>query len=147
MSPEVKDGVRRGPRALFGGCKMRMWMVDPSIMCDRHLLGEHVEIHMLVGCLRKKKNIRGYVEKGLVEIRSLRTRHDGLVREMRRRHMNHASSLPRTIPRPEKGVGFGRVDRRASLKELRRRCPSCRQVQNGRHVQRRYPRRDGGSTV
>ncbi|MEZ0346180.1 MAG: pyrimidine dimer DNA glycosylase/endonuclease V, partial [Infirmifilum sp.] len=29
-------------------------MVPPSIMCDRHLLGEHVELHMLVGALRRK---------------------------------------------------------------------------------------------
>ena len=25
---------------------MRMWMVNPRIMCRQHLLGEHVEIHM-----------------------------------------------------------------------------------------------------
>ncbi|HUW56064.1 MAG TPA: pyrimidine dimer DNA glycosylase/endonuclease V [Planctomycetota bacterium] len=110
---------------------MRMWMVDPRGMCDRHLLGEHVEIHMLVGCLRKRKNIRGYIEKGLVEVRSIRPRHDALVREMRRRHMNHASPLPRRMPFAEKGGPFGRVDREASLTELRRRCRRCRQMQNG----------------
>ena len=106
-------------------------MVDPRGMCDRHLLGEHVEIHMLVGCLRKKRNIGGYIEKGLVEVRSIRTRHAALVREMRRRHMNHASPLPGRMPFAEKGAGFGRVDRKASLKELRRRCPRCRQMRNG----------------
>jgi len=106
-------------------------MVDPRGMCDRHLLGEHVEIHMLVGCLRKRKNIRGYIEKGLVEVRSIRPRHDALVREMRRRHMNHASPLPRRMPFAEKGGPFGRVDREASLTELRRRCRRCRQMQNG----------------
>jgi hypothetical protein len=30
---------------------MRMWMVPPKVMCRKHLLGEHVEIHMLAGSL------------------------------------------------------------------------------------------------
>lgn len=30
---------------------MRMWMVDPKIMCRKHLLGEHLELHMLAGCI------------------------------------------------------------------------------------------------
>ena len=30
---------------------MRMWMVNPGFMCNKHLLGEHVECHMLVGHL------------------------------------------------------------------------------------------------
>lgn len=25
---------------------MRMWMVDPTIMCRQHLLGEHYELHV-----------------------------------------------------------------------------------------------------
>jgi len=104
-------------------------MVDTRWMCDRHLLGEHVEIHMLVGCLRKGRTIRGYVEKGLVELRSIRKRHDALVREMRRRHMNHASPLPKVIPTPDDLPRGARVDREASLKELTRRCPRCRKRQ------------------
>ena len=25
---------------------MRMWMVNPKMMCNKHLLGEHVELHL-----------------------------------------------------------------------------------------------------
>ena len=32
---------------------MRMWMVDPQIMCRQHLLGEHTEMHMFVGTLKR----------------------------------------------------------------------------------------------
>jgi hypothetical protein len=32
-----------------------MWMVDPRLVCSKHLLGEHVELHMFVGCLLKRK--------------------------------------------------------------------------------------------
>jgi len=28
---------------------MRMWMLNPKALCRKHLMGEHVEIHMLVG--------------------------------------------------------------------------------------------------
>ena len=36
---------------------MRMWLVPPSHMCRKHLLGEHVELHMLLGTLKKGKSI------------------------------------------------------------------------------------------
>lgn len=36
---------------------MRMWMLPTAGMCRKHLLGEHVELHMLLGSLRRGKNI------------------------------------------------------------------------------------------
>ena len=41
---------------------MRMWMVNPEILCRKHLLGEHVELHMLVGWIIKGKSIQGYLD-------------------------------------------------------------------------------------
>lgn len=38
---------------------MRMWMVDPATMCDRHLLGEHAEIHMAIGTIAKGRSVAG----------------------------------------------------------------------------------------
>lgn len=43
---------------------MRQWLVDPRCLCDKHLLGEHVEHHMFIGTLRKNKSIQGYLDKG-----------------------------------------------------------------------------------
>ena len=50
---------------------MRMWMVDPRIMCRQHLLGEHVEIHMFVGAISRGKSVKGYLEKGLLEVHNM----------------------------------------------------------------------------
>ena len=50
---------------------MRMWMVPPSKMCRQHLLGEHVEIHMLVGTMRKGKSMQGFYDNRLVDLKLL----------------------------------------------------------------------------
>ena len=99
---------------------MRMWMVPPRRMCRKHLLGEHVEIHMAVATLRLGKSVDGFLRKGLLELGSLRARHDELVEEMLRRGYRHASPLGRLPRRTE-----GKVDRKANLLELARRCPDC----------------------
>ena len=72
---------------------MRMWMINPKILCKQHLLGEHVEIHMLVGTINLNKSINGYIKKGLVEVHNLYSRHEELVEEMKNRRFNHFSNL------------------------------------------------------
>lgn len=104
---------------------MRMWMVDPQLLCDQHLAGEHVETHMFVGAIRKGTSLRGYVAKGLVETQRLRERHDALAAEMQRRGMRHESALPEFSVDPQ-----GSVDPAASLSELARRCVRCRTRQS-----------------
>ncbi len=95
-------------------------MVPPRKMCRKHLLGEHVEIHMAVASLRLGKSVAGFLEKGLLALHSLRRRHDQLVVEMLRRGYHHRSPLG-PVPR-RRG---GRVDRKANALELARRCPDC----------------------
>ena len=36
-------------------------MVSPATMCRKHLLGEHVEIHMAVASLRLGKSVDGFL--------------------------------------------------------------------------------------
>lgn len=107
---------------------MRMWMVNPRLMCSRHLLGEHVEIHMLVGSLRRKKSVAGFIAKGLLEVHSVRKRHAELVEEMLRRGMKHRSALPKF-----RVLKLGRVSRIESLRELARRCLRCKAAQIARY--------------
>ena len=64
---------------------MRMWMVDPEIMCRQHLFGEHVEHHMFRGSMRKGCRQDGYITNDLLEPLSLDKRHEELVIEMTRR--------------------------------------------------------------
>lgn len=102
---------------------MRMWMVDPRLMCRKHLLGEHVELHMLVGCLLKKKTLTGYFQKGLLETHSIRGRHQALVREMTRRGMQHNSPL-----QAFRSFRMGKINCKQSKEELASRCTDCREL-------------------
>lgn len=102
---------------------MRMWMVDPKIMCRKHLLGEHVETHMTQGTIRKGVSLAGYLSNNLLEPDRLLERHDELAKELERRGYNHRSPL--SYLKHEIGVGF-KIDREASLAELLNRCPDCR---------------------
>lgn len=103
---------------------MRMWMVDPIIMCREHLLGEHAEIHMFVGAIDRGYSVRGYLEKGLLEVHSLYDRHEELVREMKRRKYRHNSEIDEKWKQAER---LGSIDGQRSLKQLINRCPRCRE--------------------
>lgn len=106
---------------------MRMWMIDPELLCDQHLLGEHVECHMLAGSLARCRSIDGFVAKGLLEPASLAERHRMLSEEMASRGFAHRSPLP------EVDLGYltaeareCRVDLERSTEDLIERCEACR---------------------
>lgn len=65
--------------------EMRQWMINPIILCDKHLLGEHVEHHMFIGTFKKKLKINGYIQNNLVEPMSIIPRHNILAWELIRR--------------------------------------------------------------
>lgn len=118
---------------------MRMWMVNPAVMCRKHLLGEHVELHMFVGSINRGISMTRYLSDGLLEPAALRARHEELVKEMERRGYKHNSILP--LHKPIKfrlGISFEyldeeafeyKIDSKLSLRELASRCPECRQLQ------------------
>lgn len=113
---------------------MRMWMVDPRIMCRKHLLGEHVEHHMFAGTLAKGISVSGYVRDNLMEPLSLLTRHALLAREMEARGYNHKSPLTYVkIEHLSPEEAFTAVDSSSALRELLRRCPECRARYNQLH--------------
>jgi hypothetical protein len=107
---------------------MRMWMVDPAIMCDKHLLGEHVECHMLVGHLQRKRQIKNYIRLNLLQPKSLSERHDQLALELVKRGMTHKSPLPEydLSYLPEEHRVYT-VNAEEALVELLRRCSKCRE--------------------
>ena len=96
-------------------------MIDPSMLCMKHLLGEHVELHMFIGTINKNKKLDGYRKNGLVEIHNIQSRHLELVSEMKSRGMNHNSPL-----KPFKTLNYGVVDIDNSYNELLKRCNDCR---------------------
>ena len=100
---------------------MRQWNVNPKILCRKHLLGEHVECHMVVGSILKGRSIKRFVEDGLINVHHIKSRHSELVNEMKARGYNHKSELPEF----NEWVA-GCVDPKKNIKELIRRCPECK---------------------
>lgn len=104
---------------------MRMWMVNPKMMCNKHLLGEHCECHMFVGSINKGKNINGYVDKNCLEFNSLHIRHDELAKEMELRGMQHKSLLPKVDIVVNQKIKLSTVNKQESLNQLLCRCKKC----------------------
>ena len=80
---------------------MRIWDLEPSLLCNQHLLGEHRELH---GCWRiltlKKKGYSRHPEtqRWVGKEAALYARHEALVAEMRRRGWTgHKSDLDETL--------------------------------------------------
>lgn len=110
---------------------MRMWMVPVSTMCRKHLLGEHVETHMLVGSMRKGVSLHGYYANNLIEPSWLVNRHEALADEMVARGYNHASPMDEEEVRLmlldlPPVIRSARVNRDSALADLHNRCPDCR---------------------
>lgn len=101
---------------------MRMWNVDPSLLCRKHMLGEHLEMHMLNGCIKKGTSLKGYIEKGLVEVQNIKKRHDELASEMIKRGYNHKTHF---LEFSCWDAGYVNVEQ--NIEELKRRCPKCKE--------------------
>lgn len=77
---------------------MRVWDVDPAVLCRQHLLGEHRELHGLWNILVLGKS--GYsrhpeTRRWEGKLAALYDRHEALVVEMEKRGYNHGSPLDR----------------------------------------------------
>ena len=101
---------------------MRMWNVNPELLCTKHLLGCHVEMHMFIGCIKKGTSLKGYIDNGLVEVQHIKREHDLIAEEMIKRGMNHKTPLEQNIC-----YDAGCVDSEQNINELRTRCIKCRE--------------------
>ena len=101
---------------------MRMWMVDPKLLCRKHLLGEHGEIHKHRHNFVKRHNMTG--RAGQIDPKAMGSRHDELVAEMQRRGYNHAS--PYTQPDISYLPDMPAIDIEANLLDLTNRCDACK---------------------
>jgi|GEM_PF-697546 len=99
---------------------MRMWNINPKILCRQHLLGEHVEMHMFEGTVKKGISIQGYIDKGLINPSEIKKRHNELVEEMKNRGFNHNSPIEINIKKKNP------IDKDKSLSELLERCKKCK---------------------
>jgi hypothetical protein len=107
---------------------MRMWMLPPEIMCRKHLLGEHVECHMINGALNKQKSLEGHAVLNQLQISQLAARHEELAREMIRRGYNHDSDLlVADSSYLSRFTQLATVNKEAALNDLITRCPECKE--------------------
>ena len=103
---------------------MRMWMVNPKIMCRKHLLGEHVETHMIAAHIKLGRRIDGWADTNCLQPGAIGKRHGELAAEMLKRGYKHASPLTQ----PQVAVHqrpLATVDKLAAKAELVRRCAEC----------------------
>jgi hypothetical protein len=106
---------------------MRMWMIDPKTLCNRHLLGEHGEIHKHRHNFVKQHSITKRISPVVqIEPSAMQSRHDVLAKEMLRRGMNHQSPFDQPdisyLPIAER---YAVVVVHNSLNDLTQRCSEC----------------------
>lgn len=106
---------------------MRMWMCNPLILCKDHILGEHLELHMLEGSIKKNKNLGRFLTDKLVDPSQIQARHDILVQEFARR--GYPSGLDHKTPLHADGLILqdNPIDTDKSLQDLLSRCEKCRE--------------------
>ena len=118
---------------------MRMWMIDPKLLCMRHLCGEHGELHKHIHNLVKGHSIAGRLSPVVqIEPKSILARHDELEKELARRRKE--SGRPYRDPSllctqnqldmmlgqyPDDQVN-AKVDTKTSIRDLTERCEDCR---------------------
>jgi hypothetical protein len=96
---------------------MRVWDIPPSELCNRHLVGEHAEIHAVWSVITGNK--KGYashpeVERWRGNLSALARRHFQVAAEMSLRGFRHSSPT-----RPEVEGDPGPVELIASVDEQR----------------------------
>ena len=99
----------------------RMWMTTPSLMCRKHLLGEHFECHKILGNWLHRKSLRGFLLDKLVDPSNLQSRHDIIAFEMIKRGYNHRS--PIQVPYELDSIS-NTIPEQKTL-ELFERCSEC----------------------
>lgn len=81
---------------------MRVWDLDPKMLCRQHLLGEHRELHGLWNILTRHGSVGGYshhpeTQRWRGKLMALHSRHEALAEEMARRGYRHASALDKKL--------------------------------------------------
>jgi hypothetical protein len=105
-------------------------MIEPNLLCDKHLLGEHNELHKFHPSFVKKHSIKGRIFPVVqIEPSNMKIRHDALAEEMISRNFNHNS--PYEMPDLSYLTHYelaAKVDMNASYQDLISRCNECKKI-------------------
>ncbi|TAK56910.1 MAG: pyrimidine dimer DNA glycosylase [Bacteroidetes bacterium] len=107
---------------------MRIWDLPPKILCTKHLLGEHRELHAIWTIITKKK--KGYSKhpetlRWIGKTKALYLRHEALVKEMKQRGYIHRSPLDNNLATGEsiqRTFINSTVEQRNILREKKCKC-------------------------
>ena len=115
---------------------MRMWMVNPKLLCNKHLLGEHGELHKHKWTFEKKHRKDNYIKNNCIEPKSMQIRHDELANEIKDRGYNHNSPFisPDISYLPLEHQEY-KVNILNSLRDLHFRCPKCKVLYEGQNYE------------
>jgi len=112
---------------------VRMWMAKPQKMCGKHLRAEYAECLMIAGLMKKRRRLDGWLEHNCIEPKSVVRRFAQLKNEMLARGYNATKSLKSVsmgyLPKAQQGW---KIDRKANLLLLAKRCPACRRKIKGK---------------
>ena len=106
---------------------MRMWGINPKLLCRKHLLGEHGEIHKHRHNFVKQHSISKRIAP-VVQIapEQMEARHDELAAEMIRRGYNHNSPYQQPdLSYLKKDERYAEIDTNVSILDLALRCSDC----------------------
>jgi hypothetical protein len=108
-------------------------MIDPKLLCRKHLLGEHNEIYRHKHSFEKHHSISGRISPiVLIEPESMQKRHDELAEEMLRRGYNHNSPYKQPdLSYLSDEERYAKVDLKYNLKDLINRCTECAKRMKG----------------
>ncbi len=108
---------------------MRMWMIDPVLLCNKHLVGEHGEIHKHKHNFVKKHKIAGRISPIVqIELEQMKRRHDELAKEMdRRKSGSHKSQYEQpNLSHLKREEIYAKSNLHYNILDLCIRCKNCR---------------------
>lgn len=106
---------------------MRMWMLPSELLCRKHLLGGHNEIHKHRHNFVKQHSMKGRLYPIVqIEPASMKEEHDRLAEEMTRRGYNHKSPYEQPDVSYLGEMAYLKADIEYNIKDLATRCPECR---------------------
>ena len=81
---------------------MRIWDIDPKLLCQKHLVAEHRELHGLWNILTKHNLKGGYSRhpetlRWVGKSKALYNRHELLIKEFTKRGYKHHTPLDKSL--------------------------------------------------
>lgn len=106
---------------------MRMWNIEPRLLCEKHLIQEHSDMHEIVFRFQLGLEVVGFVRDGSIDPTGVYVRHLNLEAEMTRRGATKFSPISFVQWRAlSQWYGSQLIDVGQSLTELKNLCEACR---------------------